>query len=98
MRFTQGQRVRTPGGLGNVAYERLAAPDYTAAEAVSVVLDSERTRAGYVGTIYRAEAIEPLTREQCPEVLEDPAGGAGWRCTAGKDHIGGHRHGQRMWS
>lgn len=98
MRFTQGQRVRTPNGLGSVAYERLAAPAYTEAEAVSVVLDSERTRAGYVGTIFKAEAIEPLTREQCADVLEDPNGGAGWRCTAGKDHIGAHRHGVRMWS
>lgn len=59
MRYTKGQRVRTPAGLGTIAYERLAAPDYTEAEAVSVVLDGE-TRAGYVGTIFRAATVEPL--------------------------------------
>jgi hypothetical protein len=100
MTYTQGQRVRTPLGLGRVAYQRLAPPDYRTAEVVSVVLDSERTRVGYQGTILLAMTVEPLTDERCADELEHPGGDArnATRCTAGKDHIGAHRNGQRSWS
>jgi hypothetical protein len=60
MRYTQGQRVRTPMGLGYVAYERLGPPDYTEAAAVSVVQDSQRTRIGYVGTMWAAHKVTPV--------------------------------------
>jgi hypothetical protein len=59
MTFSQGQRVTTPLGLGTVAYQRLAGPDYTAAEAVSVVLDDRRERYGYTGTLFAAYKVTP---------------------------------------
>lgn len=52
--YHRGDRVTTPQGPGTVAYQRMAPPDYSAAEAVSVVLDSQRGRAGYAGTIFAA--------------------------------------------
>ena len=55
--YTHGQRVTTPQGPGTVAYQRLAAPDYREAEAVSVVLDAKRQQPGYVGTIFPAAAV-----------------------------------------
>jgi len=55
--YHQGQRVNTPRGSGSVAYQRLAAPDYRDAIAVSVVLDCERARIGYAGTIFPADQI-----------------------------------------
>ena len=56
--YRQGDRVQTPNGPGAVAYQRMGPPDYTEAAAVSVVLDSERTRAGYTGTVFPASAID----------------------------------------
>jgi hypothetical protein len=56
--YRQGDRVQTPNGPGSVAYQRMEPPDYSAVAAVSVVLDSERTRAGYTGTIFPASAID----------------------------------------
>lgn len=55
--YHQGQRVTTPRGAGAVAYQRLGAPDYCDAIAVSVVLDCERLRPGYTGTIFSADQI-----------------------------------------
>jgi hypothetical protein len=59
--YEQGQRVTTPLGPGTVAYQRLAAPDYTEAEAVSVVLDDRRERYGYTGTLFAAYKVTPHT-------------------------------------
>lgn len=58
--YTRGQRVNTPKGLGGVAYQRMAPPYYSTPEAVSVVLDSERDRIGYAGTIFKAEEVTPI--------------------------------------
>ena len=56
--YRQGDRVQTPNGPGSVAYQRMAAPDYAEVAAVSVVLDSEQTRAGYTGTVFPASVID----------------------------------------
>lgn len=58
--FFIGQRVTTPKGSGAVAYQRTKPPDYTIAEAVSVVLDSERQRTGYTGTMFPAADVTPV--------------------------------------
>lgn len=65
MTFHQGQRVRVASGplagkLGLVAYQRMAAPDYREAEAVSVVLDSKRKQAGYSGTMFRPAELHVI--------------------------------------
>jgi hypothetical protein len=88
--FTQGERVRTPLGLGTVVYQRLAAPEYREAEAVSVVLDSERARIDYRGTILPAGDVEPLPAPaagglRC-DAFERTADGA-QRCTAPVTHV-----------
>lgn len=57
--FTKDQRVMTSRGAGSVAYQRMAPPDYATPEAVSVVLDSERYRNGYAGTIFSAADVAP---------------------------------------
>ena len=49
-----GQKVKTPHGAGRVQYVRMAPPDFTAVEAVSVLLDG---RAAYGGTIYAAKDV-----------------------------------------
>lgn len=60
MGYKQGQRVSTPQGPGTVAYVRMAPLGYSVADAVSVVLDSEVNRPGYVGTVFQAENVKPL--------------------------------------
>lgn len=62
--YQRGDRVSTSRGPGTVAYQRMAPPDYCEVDAVSVVLDSERTRLGYAGTIFRAADV---TAEPRPE-------------------------------
>ena len=62
MTFRQGDRVLTPLGPGGVAYQRMAAPDYREAEAVSVVLDARRTDIHYAGTIFRAGDVRPVPK------------------------------------
>jgi len=62
--FDRGDRVMTPGGVGTVAYKRMAPPDYARAEVYSVVLDRERTRADYTGTIYPAAAVVDIIGRQ----------------------------------
>lgn len=67
MTFEKGQRVNTPLGPGTVAYQRLAAPDYRDAEAVSVVLDDRRDRYGYTGTLFAAYKVTPATSDDSGE-------------------------------
>lgn len=88
MTFTQGQRVSTPYGLGSVAYQRMAPPDYSAAEAVSVVLDVKRAQLGYTGTILAASDVQPIGESE-PHTIgtETP--------TPENDPIGRFRGGQR---
>jgi len=62
--FLQGDRVLTPGGRATVGYVRLAAPDYTAPDAVSVVLDVPPRPHGYTGTIYPAGQVAHLPVER----------------------------------
>lgn len=54
MTFTKGERVETPLGRGNVAYQRMKGPTYSEAEAVSVVLDNRRNDYNYTGTMFAA--------------------------------------------
>lgn len=56
--FQRGQRVKTPLGYGMVAYQRMRSPEYSEAEAVSVVLEAKQNKPGYTGTIFRAEDVE----------------------------------------
>lgn len=69
MQFHRGQRVRVKRGdgttaLGQVAYQRLAPPDYLDAEAVSVYLDQKTNQPGYAGTIFSAKDVEPEDQER----------------------------------
>jgi hypothetical protein len=77
--FYISQRVATPKGAGTVAYQRTRPPDYTVADAVSVVLDSERQRPGYNGTMFQAADVtheRPDKRATCAHdhVSIDPEG------------------------
>jgi hypothetical protein len=63
MKFTPGQKVKTPKGSGVVKYQRMAPPTYTDAQSVSVVLDScyeESNNPNYTGTIFPAEQVTPI--------------------------------------
>lgn len=44
---------------GRLVYQRMAPPDYSKPEAISVFLDSQRERSGYVGTIFPANQVRP---------------------------------------
>jgi len=55
--FYKGDKVSTPLGLGTVAYVRMAPPDYSSAQAVSVVLDARRGKPGYTGTMFKASDV-----------------------------------------
>jgi len=64
MTFHKGQRVTTPKGEGSVNYQRMAAPSYSQAEAVSVILDASEGIAqgasfSYEGHIFKAEDGKP---------------------------------------
>lgn len=52
--WDRGTEVNTPDGKGRIGYVRRAPPNYTEAEAVSVVLDKYRNNPTYTGTIYPA--------------------------------------------
>ena len=56
--MNKGDRVTTPLGTGTVAWLRLAPPLFVAPAAVSVVLDSQRDRRGYTGTMFPSEKVE----------------------------------------
>lgn len=57
--YERGQRVIVDGTrTGTVAYVRMAPPGYTTVAAVSVVLDSERHRPGYTGSIFPADRVK----------------------------------------
>lgn len=58
--FQRGQRVQTPLGPGQVAYQRMGPPNYSKPVAVSVVLDAKQNKPGYTGTIFDAEKVKPL--------------------------------------
>lgn len=62
MTFEQGQRVTTPVGPGSVVDQRLAGPDYTQAEAVSVVLDARCGEPHYAGTMFAAGQVKSDAR------------------------------------
>lgn len=60
MQFEKNQRVSTPEGNGSVVYQRLIAPDYRNAIAVSVRLDKRVSDISYHGTIFPADKVTPL--------------------------------------
>lgn len=59
MIFQKDERVNTPQGEGVVVYQRMKAPNYSDAEAVSVCLDSKKDwiGLGYAGTTFLAEEV-----------------------------------------
>lgn len=64
----QGAYVDTPGGTGLVVYVRMAPPDFTVVEAVSVLLDAvKHQNPYYVGTIFLAKNVTVL--KAAPEWL-----------------------------
>lgn len=63
MSFTRGERVMTPNGPGRVNYVRMAPPDFSKVEAVSVVLDRHLDRPSYAGTIYPAGNVWSIEGE-----------------------------------
>jgi hypothetical protein len=56
--FSQGKRVTTPNGPGEVVYVRMAGPDYSKAQAYSVKLDSKKSNPGYTGTMILASDVK----------------------------------------
>ena len=53
-----GDRVHTPQGPGTVVYVRLGVGErYLIPQAISVRLDSQAGRPGYVGTIFDASEV-----------------------------------------
>lgn len=71
--FTKGQRVlvQTAGreawyggsiAFGTVNYQRMKAPDYSEAEAVSVIMDTQKETPGYSGSIFAAEQVHPVKK------------------------------------
>lgn len=68
--FTQGNRVRTPSGLGTVVFNRMAAPGYHEVEAYSVLLDKDKAESERppfptkFGTIFPAKDVEPLQGQE----------------------------------
>lgn len=57
MNLCKGMPVNTPNGKGKVAYIRFRAPEYSALEAVGVVLDNRNDDPTYTSTCYPAEDI-----------------------------------------
>jgi hypothetical protein len=56
----QGDRVETKQGPGEVAYVRMAPPEFSRPQAVSVVLDAKRGTLGYAGTIFAAAEVRKV--------------------------------------
>jgi len=61
--FTKGQRVSTPLGPGDVAYQRMGPPNYSEPVSVSVVIDKKRNKPGYTGTMFKAKDVKPLKED-----------------------------------
>lgn len=55
--FERGDRVDTKFGPGSVVYIRMAPPNFSDVEAVSVYLDARRARPDYVGTMFLPSEI-----------------------------------------
>lgn len=60
MNFFKGQKVKTPLGEGTVAWQRMAPPSYSQAEAVSVRLSGHEADYNYTGTVFSADKVMPL--------------------------------------
>lgn len=60
MTLYRGQRVNTPKGPGIVNYWRMAAPNYTEMEVVSVRLEHREQDIGYEGTIFPINQVTPM--------------------------------------
>lgn len=58
--YRHGDRVETPSGPGTVGYVRWFAGRV---EAVSVVLDANRHRPGYAGSIFPVERVSAAQEE-----------------------------------
>lgn len=58
--FPVGTRILTPGGLGTVAWCRMAPPSFAEVDVYSVRLDSRLWPADstYTGTIYKAADVK----------------------------------------
>lgn len=59
----KGQKVMTPQGVGTVNYVRMAPPDFTVPEAVSVFLEKHDSRINYSGTIFKFDDVSPVIGE-----------------------------------
>ena len=68
--FQKGQRVQTPLGPGQVAYQRMGPPNYSKPVAVSVVLDAKQNKPGYTGTMFDAKKVKPLKEDEGEEVAD----------------------------
>lgn len=55
-----GVRVSTPLGPAVVQWTRNGPPTYSTPIAVSVLLDSQRDRPGYGGTVFDAEKVQVI--------------------------------------
>lgn len=62
--YTIGQPVNTPDGPGTVGFVRMAPPNYSQPEAVSVILNSKRNNPNYKGTMYSANVVTKATLAQ----------------------------------
>jgi hypothetical protein len=56
--YPKDTRVRWQGRAGTVAYVRMAPPDWREAASYSIVLDDQRHRTGYAGTVVPASELE----------------------------------------
>lgn len=61
--YRKGDRVPWLGRTARVAYARMEPPDYARASVYSIVLDDQRTRIDYTGTIVPAGELTPLPEE-----------------------------------
>lgn len=57
--WSQGDRVKTPGGPGVVMSRRLKAPDYNRVASYSVCLDSRKHEPRYGGSTYGPDQVMP---------------------------------------
>lgn len=60
MQFYKDEKVKTSLGVGVVVYQRMKAPDYAEAEAVSIKLIHRQDEKDYQGTMFPASEVTKL--------------------------------------
>jgi len=70
--FEIGDRVKCPGGVGEIRYRRMEGPNYLEVESYCVYLEGKSSLLDYSGTVYPANQVQAIATIEPTSELELP--------------------------